>query len=260
MTCGSGISFNNFRKRRSASYIVREVRLVRERERERERERDRETDGSDVTLVVLKLAMSFALFLAKNLHLSNWRRVLHFSLPKICTLVSPLFNGADFTLSVSKNVVLFETNPILCKIRILHFASVKTIVFPAALSFFFSKKCIKLIPKTIGKRKKEIVREVALSGKTPPEKICRSKSTNQEGFRSAPRTDLCFSICRFSQVLFIPRAQPHAQSLFSISNSFFSINLLQTEAKELLGFTNRAYNPRPQALACMRGVKPGNSE
>ena len=62
------------RKRGSASYIVREVRSVREREREREiqreRERERERDGSDVTLVALKLAMSFALFLAKNVHLS----------------------------------------------------------------------------------------------------------------------------------------------------------------------------------------------
>ena len=43
--------------------------------------------------------------------------------------------------------------------------------------------------------------------------------------RSAHRTDLCFSICRFSQVVFIPRAQPHAQSpfLFPIS---FGINLI----------------------------------
>ena len=60
------------RKRGSASYIVREV-----RERERERVRERERDGSDVTSVALKLAMSFAPFLAKNLHLSffplNWR-------------------------------------------------------------------------------------------------------------------------------------------------------------------------------------------
>ena len=38
-------------------------------EREREREREREIDGSDVTIVALKLAMSFALFHAKNLHL-----------------------------------------------------------------------------------------------------------------------------------------------------------------------------------------------
>ena len=57
-----------YRKRRSASYIVCEVRSVRERERdtERERERERERDGSDVTLVALKLPMSFALFLAKS--------------------------------------------------------------------------------------------------------------------------------------------------------------------------------------------------
>ena len=48
-----------YRKRGSASNIVREVRLVKERERERERDRKRErererergTDGSNVTLV-----------------------------------------------------------------------------------------------------------------------------------------------------------------------------------------------------------------
>ena len=35
------------------------------------------------------------------------------------------------------------------------------------------------------------------------------------GVRSSHRTDLCFSmICRFFQVVFILRAQPHAQSLF----------------------------------------------
>ena len=61
---------NYCRKRGSASYIVREVRSVRERERERERETEKGTDGSDVTLVALKLAMSFAPFLAKILHLS----------------------------------------------------------------------------------------------------------------------------------------------------------------------------------------------
>ena len=47
---------------------MREVRSVRERDTERERERER--DRSDVTIVALKLAMSFALFLAKNLHLT----------------------------------------------------------------------------------------------------------------------------------------------------------------------------------------------
>ena len=42
---------------------------------------------------------------------------MHFFLPKICTLVSPLLNGAEFTLSVAKNVELFETVRILRKIR-----------------------------------------------------------------------------------------------------------------------------------------------
>ena len=37
-------------------------------------------------------------------------------------------------------------------------------------------------------------------------------------------------------------------------------NILQAEAEELSGFTNQAYNPRPQAEGYMRGVKPDNSE
>ena len=61
---------------------------------------------------------------------------------------------------------------------------------------------------------KEIAREVALGEQTPPEKICRSESTNQFGEWNERLPDLCFSICRFSQVVFIPQAQPHAQSLF----------------------------------------------
>ena len=94
-----------YRKRGSASYIVREVHSVREREREREIQRERERDGSDVTIVALKLAMSFALLLAKNVHLSigdefsafpcqrfapqflpSWMALSsHFPLPKRCT-------------------------------------------------------------------------------------------------------------------------------------------------------------------------------
>ena len=69
-----------YRKRGSASFIVREVLLVRERERERETEREREIDGSDVTIVALKLAMNS-----------------HFPLPKIRTI------GNELTLSLAKN-------------------------------------------------------------------------------------------------------------------------------------------------------------
>ena len=96
-----------YRKRVSASYIVREVRSVRERVTERERERERERDGSDVTLVALKLAMTFALFLAKNLHLSIGE--------EFCTFLdSPLeWRRSEFTRSVVKYVALFETVRIL---------------------------------------------------------------------------------------------------------------------------------------------------
>ena len=71
-----------YRKRGSASYIVREVHSV--RERERERERDTEKDGSDVTIVALKLAM--------NLHVPFCQKFaqlamsLHFPLPKTRTV------------------------------------------------------------------------------------------------------------------------------------------------------------------------------
>ena len=43
--------------------------------------------------------------------------------------------------------------------------------------------------------------------------------------RSTHQTDLCFSICRFSQVVFITRGQPHAQSLF-LFPIVFGINLI----------------------------------
>ena len=128
----------NYRKRGSAaSYIVREVRSVRERERERERYREREREreiqrerererrkwrhlssaeiGEEVCTSsflakTVNLAKSLALFLAKNLHLSfsplKWRWVHTFR---------------------CQNVAAFETVRILRKIRTLRdrFTSVK---------------------------------------------------------------------------------------------------------------------------------------
>ena len=99
----------HYRKRGSASYIVREVHSVREREIQGEREKD----GSDVTIVALKLAMSFALLLTENVHLSIGDEFCAFPCQKICTSISPPLNCAEFTLSVAKNVALFETVRIL---------------------------------------------------------------------------------------------------------------------------------------------------
>ena len=73
----------HYRKRGSASYIVREVRSVREREIQRERER--EIDGSDVIIVALKLAMS-----------------LHFPMPKITAVSHPAFGEMATASSISR--------------------------------------------------------------------------------------------------------------------------------------------------------------
>ena len=76
------IVFGN-RKRGSASYIVREVREVRERERHTESERERERQRRKWRHHCrAKIGDEFTLSLAKNSHLAM---SLHFPLPKICT-------------------------------------------------------------------------------------------------------------------------------------------------------------------------------
>ena len=83
---------------------------------------------------------------------------------------------------------------------------------------------MQLLPKAIGNRKRDCAWGCARGINTTWE-ICRSKSTNQSGERNERLPDLCFSICRFSQVVFIPRAQPRAQSLF-LFPIVFGINLI----------------------------------
>ena len=63
--------------------------------------------------------MSFALLLAKNVHLSIGDEFCAFPCQKNCTSVSPLSIGAEFTLSgsVDKNVALFETVRILRTVK-----------------------------------------------------------------------------------------------------------------------------------------------
>ena len=101
------------------------------------REREREIDGSDVTLVALKLAKklalflaktlklakSFALFLAKNLHLSFSPLSSQFPLPKtlhsskqfaffvkfaIFTIILPLSNGVTGDRSTETSDRIFR--------------------------------------------------------------------------------------------------------------------------------------------------------
>ena len=86
-----------YRKRGSASYIVREVLLVREREREREIQRERERERERERRkwrhhCRAKIGDEFTLSLAKNSH--NWRWAYTFPCQKFA-LFSP------FTLPVS---------------------------------------------------------------------------------------------------------------------------------------------------------------
>ena len=79
-------------------------------ERERERERYRERDGSDVTLVALKLAMSFALFPAKKLHLSIGEEFCTFlakNLHLFLGLSSWMALSSHFPLHSSKQFAFF---------------------------------------------------------------------------------------------------------------------------------------------------------
>ena len=92
--------------------------------------------------------MSFALLLAKNVHLCVGDEFCAFPCQKICTSVSPLLNGAEFTLSVAKNVALFETIRILRTVKWRDWQGIKaakqTIEFQAAPFFFLVEKIEKM--------------------------------------------------------------------------------------------------------------------
>ena len=152
---------------------MREVLSVREREREREiqTDRERERDGSDVTIVALKLAMNLhfplpkirtigdelTLSLAKNSHFS-WLPSHFPSLPSRRGHHCGAEIHNEFTLSIAKNFF-----PVLVP-RLSNGTSRATSdrkpttndqILPSPNLFFPSKKWIKLIPKTIGNRKRD---------------------------------------------------------------------------------------------------------
>ena len=206
---------------------MREVHSVRERERDTEREREK--DGSDVTNFALKLAMSFVLLLAKNVHLSIGEEFCAFPCQKICTSVFPLLIGAEFTLSVAKNVALFETVRILRTVIWRDWQAIEaakqTIEIPAAryhssLSSKKSKKWIKIIPKTIGNRKRHCAWGCAWRINTTWENLQIEKhKSGRRTFRS-PNWFVLFDLQIFSGGVYSPSATSRTIS-FSISNSFW---------------------------------------
>ena len=144
--------------------------------------------------------MNFAIFLAKNFAGEEFctfpRQNLHLSF-------SPLEGRWVHTFRCQKRCALRSSSRssfCFCQMAWQGIEALKqTNEFPAAPPFFSSKKWIKSIPKAIGNR----IRDRAW-GCAPPEKICRSKSTNQEkaffpltglicAFRSADFLRWCLS-------------------------------------------------------------------
>ena len=152
---------------------VRYFRWERERERdtERERQRYRERDGSDVTIVALKLAMNLHFPCQKFAQLAM---SLHFPLPKIRTFrfslhTSRLSLHGEVTIVALKLAMSshFPFPKIFFALFVPHLSNgtsratsyrkpkTNDQILPSPILFFRSKKWMKLIPKTIGNRKRD---------------------------------------------------------------------------------------------------------
>ena len=162
-------------------------------------------------MCTLVLATSFALFLAK----------------KLCTSVSPLLNGAEFTLSVAKNVALVETVRILRTVQMRDWQGIEAAskrsnfrLHSSSFSPKKSKKWIKLIPKTIGNRKRDCAWGCAWGINTTWENLQIEKhKSGRRSFRS-PNWFVLFDLQVFSGGVYSPSATSRTIS-FSISNSFW---------------------------------------
>ena len=125
-------------------YYRKHVRSVRERETERERERERERDRRKWRhLSSAEIGEEFCTFPCQNVHLSfsplEWHWVHTFR----CQKRSSFRNSSHCSFCFCKMAWQGIEGP------------KQTIEFPAAPSFLSSKIWIKLIPKTIGNRKRD---------------------------------------------------------------------------------------------------------
>ena len=154
------------------------------------------------------LAKSFALFLAKNLHLSfsplegRWDRT--FRCQKRCALRNSLCSSFCF-----------------CQISWQGTEAPKQkIEFPAAPTFFSSKKWIKLIPKTIGNRKRDCAWGCAQRINTTSENLQIEKHESVRWAERTPSWFVLFDLQTFWGGVYLPSATSCTIS-FSISNSFW---------------------------------------
>ena len=182
--------------------------------------------------------MNFAPFLAKNLHFSIGEEFCTFLAKNLHLSFSPLARPWVHTFRCQKRCALRNSSRSSFCFRQMAWQGIEGTETnnTAAPSFFSSKKLIKLTPKTIGNRKRDCAWGCARGINTTWENLQIEK--HKSGVLSAHWTDLCFSICRFSQVVFILRAQPHAQSLF-LFPIVFGINVTMGSMMECTYFCTR---------------------
>ena len=171
--------------------------------------------------------MSFARFLAKNMHLNIGEEICTFPCQKFAHL-SPLLNGAEFTRCVAKKKTLHSSSSKQFASFVLLLSNGETgigapkltIEFPAAPLFFSSKKWIKLVPKAIGNRKRDCAWGCARGINTTWENLQIEKhKSGRRSFRS-PNWFVLFDLQIFSGGVYSPSATSRTIS-FSISNSFW---------------------------------------
>ena len=187
---------------------VRCARWERERERDTERERERERRKWRHHCHT-NIGDEFTLSLAKNSHLAM---SLHFPCQKFALFVSP------FTLPISP---LWRWNSQwVLTFRCQKFSPSLFRLSQVARLFFPSKKWIKLIPKTIGNRKRDCVWGCAQGINTTWENLQIEK--HKSGRRSflSPDWFVIFDLQIFSGSVYPPSATSRTIS-FSISNSFW---------------------------------------
>ena len=194
------------------------ARWERERYRERERERERERDGSDVTIVALKLAMSLHSPMPKILTIGDKLTLL---LPNIRTFCFSLHTSRLFLLKWSSLwrwnsqwVHTFRCQKFLPSPK-------QTIEFPSAPSFFLWKKWIKLLPKTIGNRKKRLCLRLRSEDKHHLRKYADQKAQIRKAFVSLTRLIFAFRSADFLRWCLSSDHNLKHNLFFCISNSFW---------------------------------------
>ena len=166
--------------------------------------------------------MSFALFLAKNVHLSIGEEFctflaknLHLFLPSWMALSSHF--PMPKTLHSSKQYASFAAKFCFCQMAWQGIESPKQTMEP---SFFSSKKWIKLIPKTIGNRKRDCAWGCARGIDTTWGNLQIEKHKSGRRSLRSPDWFVLFDLQIFSGGVYPPSSTSRTIS-FSISNSFW---------------------------------------